>query len=275
MNLWTQLKARWSVPGWAKASDSRIVDVGWLIDSDKARFIWFPPRRVKRGDPPPRHAKSASYCPSIIEQEAKLFEIQCPIDLNIGFRRDAEGKPALVNLDGEKSSIRGKHLSNMMAIVSEREWRHPDKPIIQIITPYIFLSDEPVWMNQLPPFVHYSKTPWPGILQCGRLPIHIWLRPLMWAFEWHDLSRPLKLERGEPWFYARFETHDPTRPVRVFEAERTPAVDDLIKGASAVSNFIDNTYSLFKIAEARRPERLLVRKATGGASEEAQDPVSP
>lgn len=275
-NLIERIKAafaREAVPAWAEPGKGRVVDVGWLLDGDKARFIWADPKRVQRGDPPPRHAKSASYCPSVLEHEAKLFEIPCPIDANLGFRRTSEGKPALVNLDGDKSAVRAKHLNSLLAMVSEQEWRHPEKPIIQIITPYIFLSDEPVYMTQLPPIAHYRKDPWPGILLCGRLPIHIWLRPLMWAFEWHDLSKPLTLKRGEPWFYARFETHDPTRPVRVFEAERTPAVDEQIKGASAVSNYISNTYSLFKIAQERRPDKLLVRKARRDEPEAGKCPV--
>jgi hypothetical protein len=258
-----------SMPEWMRQGAGRVVDVGWLLDSDKARFIWFEPRRLSRGDPAPTHAKSASYCPSVLEHESKLYEVACPIDLNLGFRRDTNGKPALVNLQGDKSSVRPKHLNSMLALVSEREWRHPEKPILQVITPYIFLSDEPVYMTQLPPMHHYRKEPWPGILLSGRLPIHIWLRPMMWAFEWHDVSKPLTLRRGEPWFYVRFETHDPTRPTRLFEAERTSDVDEQIKGASAVSNFVSNTYSLFKVAQARRPDKMLVRKARGGKDDDA------
>lgn len=255
-------------PGWAQPGKGRIVDAGWLLHTDKARFIWFEPKRIARGDPPPRHAKSASYCPSVLEHEAKLYEVACPIDLNIGFKRDESGKPVLVNLDGDKGAVRSKHLNALLTLVSEREWRHPDKPIVQFITPYIFLADEPVYMSQLPPFHHYNKDPWPGTLLAGRLPIHIWLRPMMWAFEWHDTARPLRLRRGEPWFYVRFETHDPTRPVRLVEAENTPAVQEYVQGASAVANYVSNTYSLFKTAQARRPERLLEPKARGGTKAE-------
>lgn len=239
---------------------SRAVDVGWLLDTDKARFIWAEPRRVRRGDPPPRHAKSVNYCPGVIDHEARLFEITCPIDLHLRFARNEKGAPVLINADGDKSAIRNKHLNAMMAMVSEKEWRHPERPVIQIITPYIFLSDEPVWMTQMPPFLHYRPEPWPGAVIGGRLPIHVWQRPLMWAFEWYDTKKDLVLGRGEPWFYARFEAHDPTRPLRMFEAERTPELVEHIQGASSVANYVNQTSQLFKVAQERRPERLLVRK---------------
>jgi hypothetical protein len=83
---------------------------------------------------------------------------------------------------------------------------------------------------------------------------------MMWAFEWWDTSKELMLRRGDPGFYVRFESHDPMRPVRLVEAEMTRELNEHIKGLSAVSNYVDRTFSLFKTAEARRPEKLLQRK---------------
>lgn len=76
---------------------------------------------------------------------------------------------------------------------------------MQILTPYVFLADEPVYLTQLPPFAHYREPQLPGTLIGGRVPIHIWPRRMMWAFEWYDTSKPIVLTRGEPWFYLRFE----------------------------------------------------------------------
>jgi hypothetical protein len=247
----------------------RAVEVGWLLDTDKARFIWPEPRRVKRADPAPTHAKSVNYCPSVLDHEARMFEVTCPIDVRLGFRRDDKGMPVLVNADGDRSSIRSKHLNAMLALVNQREWRHPDRPVVQIITPYVFVSDEPVFMTQMPPISHYQPDPWPGTMIGGRLPIHIWPRQMMWAFEWYDTSRELVLRRGEPWFYVRFETHDPGRPVRLFEAERTPELDEHMKGMSAVANYVDRTYSLLKVASARRPASLLKRKSSAQVDDAA------
>ena len=252
--------------GEAAAPRSRTVEVGWLIDSEKATFIWEGPRRIKRNDPPPTHAKSANFCPAVLDYEARMFDVPCPIDVRLAFRKDDKGKPALINLDRDMSSVRSKHLNEMLVIVNPREWRHPDRPVLQIVTPYVFVADEQVYMTQMPPVAHYQAQPWPGILIGGRLPIHIWPRQMMWAFEWWDTSKELVLRRGEPWFYVRFEPQDPSRPVRLVEAEMTPELREYTKGLSAVSNYVDRTFSLYKIAEARRPVKLLQPKQRSAAT---------
>jgi hypothetical protein len=236
------------------------VEIGWLLDAKYGEFLWDAPRRLSRDDPPPRHAKSVNYCPGVLDSEARLFEVPCPFDLRLGFAYRPDGTPTLVNLDGDNAAVRPRELSQITAIVNRKEWRHPDRPVIQIMTPYVFLADEPVHMTQLPPFDHYFPEPWPGLLIHGRLPIHTWPRQLMFALEWWDIKKPLVLKRGEPWFYARFEAYDPTRPFRVFEAEMTPELREYIQGLSAVSNYVNRTWSLFKVAERRRPKTLLVRK---------------
>ena len=244
----------------APATSSRAVEVGWLLDAEKASFIWDAPRRLTRTEPAPEHAKAVAYCPAVLDHEARIFEVPCPIDVNLGFRFDKDGRPAVVNLDGDKAAIRPNALNEMLAIVNRREWRHPDRPIIQLITPYIFIADEPVYISQLPPYASYVMNGWPGVLVGGRFPAHLWPRQMMWALEWYDTKKPLSLRRGEPWFYVRFEASDPTRPMRLVEAEWTPELREFQKGVSAVANFMNRTFSLFKIAEARRPKTLLSRK---------------
>lgn len=244
----------------APPESSRAVEVGWLLDAQKATFVWEAPRRLTRTEPAPEHAKAVSYCPAVLEHEARLFEVPCPIDVNLGFRYDKDERPSLVNLDGDKSAIRANTLNEMLVIINRREWRHPDRPIIQLITPYVFLADEPVYMSQLPPFAAYNMNAWPGVLIGGRFPIHIWPRQMMWALEWFDIKKPLSLRRGEPWFYVRFEANDPTRPFRLFEAEWTDELREFKTGVASVANYMNRTFSLFKVAESRRPKTLLKRK---------------
>lgn len=255
---------RWLARAKEAPSAARITTVGWVLDTTSAGFIWSAPRRVSRERPERRHAKSLTQCPAIVDADSRLFEIVSPIDCQIGFKLDENKKPVLVNLAGEQSAIRGKHLNQMVAIVDRREWSNANRPVIQFITPFVFIADEPVYLNQLPPYNHYRRDPLPGLLVPGRLPIDIWPRHLMWAFEWYETDKPLVLRRGEPWWYARFETSDPARPVRLVEATMTPQLREYMQGVSGVTNYISQTYSLFATARERRPEKLLVEKARGG-----------
>ncbi len=240
---------------------SRTVEIGWLLDTDKAGFIWEAPRKLSTDFPPAKHAKSASFCPAILDHESRLYEVPCPIDLELRITIDERTKqPVLVNAAGDQATIRNKTLGQMAALVGRKEWRHPDRPVVQLATPYVFIADEPVYMTQMPAFNHVRTQPLPGVVIGGRLPIHIWPRHMMWAFEWYDPKQAIILKRGEPWFYVRFETYDPSRPVRLVEAELTPAVREYMTGASGVTNYVNRTFSLFKTAQQRRPKQLLVRK---------------
>ena len=254
-----------SIPDFLKrktASLSRNVEVGWLLDTNQAQFIWEAPRKLSRDYPPAHHAKSVAFCPAVLDHEARIFEIPCPIDVHLKFSMTGgpNGTPALANAAGDQSTVRPKVLGQMMSLVGRKEWRHPDRPVVQIITPYIFVADEPVYLTQMPTFAHYRAAPLPGVLVAGRMPIHIWPRPMMWAFEWFDTSKDIILKRGEPWFYVRFETHDPSRPVRLVEAEMTSALREYLGGLSAVANYVNRTFSLFSTAKQRRPSKLLSKK---------------
>ena len=241
---------------------SRTVDVGWTLDTDKAGFIWQAPQRLSRSDEPrPKHAKAVAFCPAVVDHESRIFEVTCPIDVQLRIRIDEKTKrPTVGSTAGDMATIRPKALSQMIYLVAAKEWRHSDRPILQLTTPYLFLADEPVYMTQLPPFAHFQDPSLPGVMIGGRLPIHIWPRPMMWAFEWYDTSRELVLRRGEPWFYVRFETHDPSRHVRLIEADMTPDLRQYLSGLSSVTNYVNRTFSLFDTAKSRRPKILLVAK---------------
>jgi len=237
-----------------------VVDVGWLISDRRASLIWDDPQPVRRSHERPASAKSVQVCPAAIDFDARHFVVPCPIDVRLRIRLEEGKPPALENVDGARSTIRSKALGQMVTIISRAEWRRPDRPILQFITPYVFLADDPVYLNQVPPYLDFIDPAWPGVPISGRFPIHVWPRHLMWAFEWHDTAKELVLARGQPWFYVRFETHDPASRVRLVAAEMTPGVERYIEAISGVTNYVNRTYSLFERAKRRRPKTLLVRK---------------
>ena len=236
------------------------VKVGWLLAEERGGVIYDAPGRVRPAGIDQRHAKSASRCPAIIGLESRYVEVKCPFDLHLAFVRGKDGKPALRNLLGSRSPVRPKMLNAVLHVVNEAEWRHAERPTIQLSLPYVFIADEPVYLSQVAPFLHYRAEPWPGTIFGGRFPIDVWPRPLMWAFEWHDVKKPLHLSRGEPLFYCQFETAPPDRPIQLVEAARTPDLDAYLEHVAGAVNFVNQTFSLFKTAAERRPKTLVVPK---------------
>lgn len=233
------------------------VQVGWFLNERKGGIIYEPPERVRSVDVNRDHAKSASRCPAVINLESRYFAVKCPFDINIGFGRDKDGKPVLRNLAGQKSTVRASKLGEKLHLTNEVEWRHKDVPTIQLSLPYVFIADEPVYMSQVAPFMHYKKDPLPGTIFGGRFPINVWPRPLMWAFEWYEPDKPIQIKRGEPLFYATFETMPQDRSVTMSEVEVTPELDEYMELISGAVNYVNQTFSLFEAAEARRPKTLV------------------
>ena len=233
------------------------VTVGWLLKDPRAGVVFEPPARCRSPESTSDNAKSASRCPAILNLESRFYEVKCPFDLHLQLSRDQSGQLALNNMLGEKSSIRNSILKQILKIAPVDEWRYGDKPTLQLQLPYIFIADEPVFLSQLAPFLAYNPKPWPGVPFAGRFPIHVWPRPLVWAFEWHDTSKPLLLNRGDPLFYLQFETTPQDRPTRLIKAARTPELESYLEHIGGAVNFVSQTFSLFESAARERPRRLL------------------
>jgi len=236
------------------------VQIGWFRSDGKNAVLFDPPERITQRSGNRSHAKSAARCPSVIQLESRYFMIKCPIDLHLGFARNDKGQAILINRAGNASPIRSAKLRSMVIMVDEVEWRYPDRPTVQMVLPYTFISDELAYVTQTAPFMHYLPQPWPGTIFGGRFPISVWPRPMMWAFEWHDTSKDLILRRGDPLFYVQFEARDPSRTVQLIEAELTPELSGYVEAISGAVNYVSQTFSLFKSAEAMRPRKLLKAK---------------
>src|SRR5579871_5650326 len=236
----------------------RTCTVGWLLNTDNASIIWDTPRAVRidsqSGDP-----RSVGQCPSVLDFDRRHFVINCPIDVHLRLKLTG-GSMDITNLLAGKSPIRSEALQRWIVFQPRHEWRHPDRPVLQMLTPYVFVSDDPVYVNQYPPILHYTGDTRPGIQISGRFPIDIWPRALMWAFEWHDTTKDLILRRGDPLFTVRFEGTDPSAPVRLVEAQKTPELQSYMASITGVTEIVGQTYSLFKTARERRPAKLLYPK---------------
>lgn len=247
-----------AAPTEKEAVRSRSYTVGWFLQKEKTSMIWDSPKAM-RAESPNTSVKSVAQCPAVLDFDRRFFVINSPIDLHMRWEVN-DGKRNIVNMLHDKSPIRPEALQQMVVFQPPHEWRHPDRPVLQMLTSYVFVSDDPVYINQYPPFLHYNANARPGVQLSGRFPIDIWPRALQWAFEWHDISKDLILKRGEPLFYVQFEGPDPSASVRMIEAKRTPELEGYVASITGVTEYVSQTYSLFKTARERRPARLLFPK---------------
>jgi hypothetical protein len=256
-NLFSKATATGPNSGGPISPESRSFTAGWLLNTELTSIIWDTPRpvRIESQSSDPR---SVGQCPSVLDFDRRHFLVNCPIDVHLRLNLTA-GDMEVTNVLAEKSPIRSEALQKWIVFQPRHEWRNPQRPVLQMLTPYVFVSDDPLYINQLPPIFHYSPDR-PGIQINGRFPIDIWPRALMWAFEWHDTRKDLILRRGEPLFYVRFEGPDPAAPVRLIEAEKTPELESYMASITGVSEVVGQTYSLFKTARERRPAKLLFPK---------------
>jgi len=236
---------------------SEPVVVGWLIDAPSASLIYDDPRRVRTESSGKQHVKSAARCPAVIDMESRYFMIACPYDLHLRVEKDDSGKWRLRNVAGQNGTARHAQLAKHLHFVTQAEWRHPERPMLQVTAPYRFISDDPVYLTQCGPFMHYSSHAWPGVVFGGRFATHIWPRALQWAFEWFDTSKDLVIKRGDPWFYVMLESLNPARQVRLVKAAMTPGLKEYLQGIDGVTNYVNQTFSLYGRAVERRPQRLL------------------
>lgn len=236
----------------------RTATVGWLLNADNASIIWDTPRPV-RIDSQSSDPRSVGQCPSVLDFDRRHYVVNCPIDVHLRLSLTPTGMD-ITNVLADKSPLRSEALQRWIVFQPRHEWRHHDRPVLQMLTPFVFVSDDPLYLNQYPPFMHYLGDARPGVPISGRFPIDIWPRAVMWAFEWHDTTKDLILRRGEPLFYVRFEGADPAASVRLIEAKKTPELESFMASITGVTEIIGQTYSLFKNARERRPAQLLFPK---------------
>ena len=237
------------------------VDVGWFIEENKGKFVFFDPEPLFRSRSKALSNRAVQACPAINELERDYFVIKMPFDIRLRCTQRSDEFDLHIVEDGTR--IDEDLIAQYVHLMQPNLWRNKQNPVIQIKVPYFFLCDEPCNMTMLAPYMSTNISRWPGSMIGGRLPISIWPRILNFAFEWHDLSSDLTLRRGSDLCYLYFETQNLRTKPNLFELEYTDELKEYRAGIAATPKYISNTFSLFETALARRPKKLLREKKNG------------
>ena len=73
------------------AERRRVVEIGWMIDAEKAGFIYDAPRFYQRNAPKSVSTKGVGLCPAVLDYESRIVEVPCPFDVHLRIGRDDKG----------------------------------------------------------------------------------------------------------------------------------------------------------------------------------------
>jgi hypothetical protein len=146
-------------------------------------------------------------------------------------------------------------LNSLLQFQPVNLWRTSDRPILQLVLPYVFFSDEVVYLNQLDATQVVRNKNW-SVIQ-GRFNIYDWQRPINWSIEWMDTSSDLVVRRGQPLFQLLFETKEHQDKISLVYVKKTEELGELIDAASGVSKLVKGTFGVMKKQGALRKGNLI------------------
>ena len=162
---------------------------------------------------------NASMCPAIIDEGKNTFKINSPIDIDVTFN---EGFDAI----NSKYPFEDRFLQHYIGPFG------PDK-VIQLSQPtYLFFSEEPLLMTQLPPYYEQNTFTEHCMGLSATFDISSWFRVVKPAFKLREGSRRIAMNTNDAIMYLKFNTDEKVKLVRfdtgVFTKEHKDVLDHMV-----------------------------------------------
>lgn len=230
--------------------------IGWChaVDEGSAAFP-SPERLVLEKDLSPEKRGPLS-CPAVRSAAIGLYLVRSPFSLRLRFSRSEEAV-SLTPIYPE-TTLGQNRLAEFLRLEPSNIWRSRDFPVIQFPSPYLFVADEPIDVEQCLPFLA-DNTKFNWRLIPGRFNIHGWHRPLNWAIEWDTTSGDLFIKQGEPLYYIKFYDVAGAR-IDSPKLVKVPLTDEIKKSlisAIGVSGIQRGTSKLIHQASKNRTGKLV------------------
>lgn len=230
------------------------VDLGWRNSSAQAALAFFPPEPLG---------------PEAGPLAGRVLRVRSPFSLRVRVSPPAM-KKVLFQRVPEPGGLTKEGYDGLVSPIVPSALRDPAIPALQISLNLHLICDEPCSINLMPPFLEPHFRDWPGTIVCGRFPLRAWPRPLNAILEWEDRTRDWVIRRGDALAYLWVHFDDPDKVPNVVEAKLTPGLRRQIAQLNDVGRLGRNVDPMFKLAESRRPERLVVPKEIAAPWEAAE-----
>jgi hypothetical protein len=185
-------------------------------------------------------SKDTNYlkCPAFQDYYKNCFLLRSPIDITINISNQPNG-----NKFASIDTYNQKFFDENIKIRYEEGYKHP---ILHVSFFYVFYAHEPLMVEQLPPLMHKTELQNNINVIPGTYDISKWIRPVEFAFEVIDDTKPIEIKRGDPMYYVRFST-----PNKI-SLTREETSDDLSRVVNSCitlkdyvpNNTLDKNYSM-------------------------------
>jgi hypothetical protein len=169
--------------------------------------MYFAPEPVFKIVSDERNKKSEFLkCPAFHDFYKNCFLIKSPLDLKITI--DKQNGPRYITCHNYNQQFYDTFIAPRM--------ENEDFPALSIMFPYLFFSNESLNIEQFHPFMHNSDLLNNVRVISGKFDISKWIRPIDYAFEIIDESKPIIIKRGDPLYYIRFSTEKNINFIRIY-----------------------------------------------------------
>ena len=127
------------------------------------------------------------------------------------------------------------------------------RPIVAISNSFVFVADQPVYIEFLPPFNHIDNS-WRLIP--GMYNIYSWQRPVVTTIEM--LEDTVVLTRGQPMAYIRFRSDDPTDKFVLKKIDRTDKLEHAVNSCLTLKHYMPKlSWKIHNAINKIRPKRWM------------------
>lgn len=136
-------------------------------------------------------------------------------------------------------------------------WQDFDKdtsvPIVAISNSFVFVADQPVYVEFLPPFNHIDPA-WRLIP--GMFNVYSWQRPVITTIEM--LENEVILKRGQPMAYIRFRSNDPSDKFVLKKIERSEKLEHAVNSCLTLKHYMPKlSWKIHNAVNKLRPKRWM------------------
>jgi hypothetical protein len=233
--------------------------IGWCFVNVEGTAAFPQPEKVHLGKDPSPTKRGYLSCPAVRAASQGYIEIRSPFSLRLRFKK-SDGAVSIIPIY-PFTSVNEDKLGEMLRLEPRDLWRSDDIPLFQIPSPYLFVADQPMEIEQCQPiFSDASTLNWRII--SGRFDIYGWQRPLNWAIEWDTKCGDLVIRMGEPLYYVRF--YDASGQVvtnpSLIKIPLTDEIKSRLSSTSGVTSLQRGTAALIKKASEERTGSLIKQK---------------